>query len=74
MPRAILVVVVGIALRRLGGLRLGYRGDVVEAREVELDFAGVAPRAPLTALEEDDFDAALRDLLDGGGTPDAPKE
>ena len=26
------------------------------------------------SMSEDDFDAALRDLLDGGGTPDAPTE
>jgi hypothetical protein len=25
-------------------------------------------------MSEDDFDAALRELLDGGGTPDAPTE
>ena len=26
------------------------------------------------SMSEDDFDAALRDLLEGGGTPDTPKE
>jgi hypothetical protein len=26
------------------------------------------------SLSDDDFDAALRELLDGGGSPDAPTE